>query len=195
MKKTIIGIVTAIIVIVVAAIGFLYINNKNSEKQELEEHLASSNTNTVKRRNSNKKDRNEVDENEAEDVIDNSSEEDDGNNEEVTSDGNKILIAYFSRADENYSVGTVDVGNTEIMAGFIEDYLGEDVDTFKIDPVKAYPKGYKECTEVATEEKDSDARPKFKGKVENMDTYDTVFLGYPIWWDTGIYVRQNESVA
>ena len=36
------------------------------------------------------------------------------------------------------------------MAGFIKDYLGDKADSFKIDPVKAYPTNYKECTEVAT---------------------------------------------
>ena len=96
---------------------------------------------------------------------------------------NKILIAYFSRADENYNVGNVDVGNTEIMARFIKDYLGDKADSFKIDPVKAYPTNYKECTEVATEELNSKARPEFKNASSlNMDNYDTIFIGYPIWW-------------
>ena len=76
-------------------------------------------------------------------------------------DGARVLIAYFSRADENYPVGNVDVGNTEIMAGFIKDYFGEKADTFKIDPVVSYPKNYKECTEVATQELNLNARPEF----------------------------------
>ncbi len=103
--------------------------------------------------------------------------------ENTTSNNQKVLIAFFSRADENYSVGTVEVGNTEIMAGFIKDYLGEKADTFKIDPVKAYPTNYKECTEVATQEKNSNARPEFKNP-ESLDLskYDTILLGYPIWW-------------
>ena len=96
---------------------------------------------------------------------------------------NKILIAFFSRADENYSVGTVDVGNTEIMAGFIKDYLGDKANVFKIDPVVAYPKDYKECTEYATKEKNEKARPEFKN-ADSLDisNYDTIILGYPIWW-------------
>lgn len=102
---------------------------------------------------------------------------------ETTSNEKKILIAFFSRADENYNVGTVDVGNTEIMAGFIKDYLGDKADTFKIDPVKAYPANYKECTEVATKELNENARPEFKN-VNSLDIskYDTIILGYPIWW-------------
>ena len=95
----------------------------------------------------------------------------------------KVLIAYFSRADENYGVGTVEVGNTEIMAGFIKDYFGDKADTFKIDPIVGYPTNYKECTEVATEEKNSNARPEFKNPNSlNIDNYDIVFIGYPIWW-------------
>ncbi len=95
----------------------------------------------------------------------------------------KILIAYFSRADENYNVGTVEVGNTEVMAGFIRDYFDGNVDTFKIDPVKSYPKNYQECTEVATEELRSGARPEFKDPdILDINNYDLVFIGYPIWW-------------
>ena len=95
----------------------------------------------------------------------------------------KILIAFFSRADENYNVGTVDVGNTEIMAGFIKDYLKDKADTFKIDPVKAYPANYKECTEVATKELNDNVRPEFKNANSlDLNKYDTIILGYPIWW-------------
>ena len=98
-----------------------------------------------------------------------------------TSENGKILIAFFSRADENYKVGNVSVGNTEIMAGFIKDYLGVKADIFKIDPVNPYPVDYKECTEVATKELNSNARPAFKGNVD-ISKYDTIILGYPIWW-------------
>ncbi len=93
---------------------------------------------------------------------------------------NRILIAFFSRADENYSVGTVEVGNTEIMAGFIKDYFGEKADLFKIDPVKAYPADYKACTDFATYEQEQNARPQFKGDVD-LSKYSTIFIGYPIW--------------
>ena len=95
----------------------------------------------------------------------------------------KILIAYFSRADENYNVGTVSVGNTEIMAGFIKDYLGYKADTFKIEEVNSYPSSYEECKTRATEELNSNARPEFKNANSlNIDNYDTIFIGYPIWW-------------
>ena len=111
----------------------------------------------------------------------------------VTEDG-KILIAFFSRADENYKVGNVSVGNTEIMAGFMKDYLGTKADIFKIDPVTPYPVDYKECTEVATKELNSNARPAYKGNVD-ISKYDTIILGYPIWWGTPIFANQLYNVA
>ena len=121
---------------------------------------------------------NNVEQNKSEENVAQSQEEkDDSKNE------NKILVVFFSRADENYSVGTVEVGNTEIMAGFIKDYLGDKADTFKIDPVTPYPANYKECTEVATKELNDNARPEFKNaNTLDMKNYDTVILGYPIWW-------------
>ncbi len=92
----------------------------------------------------------------------------------------KVLVAYFSRAGENYRVGYIKKGNTHIMADMIADVTG--ADTFEIKTVTPYPEDYKACTEVARKEQDSDARPALSGKVENWQDYDTVFLGYPIWW-------------
>lgn len=92
----------------------------------------------------------------------------------------KILVAYFSRAGENYNVGYIEKGNTHIMADMIAEAVG--ADTFEIKTVKPYPEDYKECTEVAKQELAEDARPALAGKVENWQDYDTVFLGYPIWW-------------
>ena len=101
----------------------------------------------------------------------------------TTNNNKKILIAFFSRADENYNVGTVSVGNTEMMARYIKEYLGDRADGFKIDPVVSYPTNYKECTEVATREKNSNARPEFKNaEAIDLSKYDTILLGYPIWW-------------
>ena len=92
----------------------------------------------------------------------------------------KILVAYFSRAGENYNVGYIEKGNTHIMADMIAEAVG--ADTFEIKTVKPYPEDYKECTEAAKQELAEDARPALAGKVENWQDYDTVFLGYPIWW-------------
>ena len=89
----------------------------------------------------------------------------------------KVLVAYFSRAGENYRVGYIKKGNTHIMADMIADVTG--ADTFEIKTVTPYPEDYKACTEVARKEQDSDARPALSGKVENWQDYDTVSHGYP----------------
>lgn len=92
----------------------------------------------------------------------------------------KVLVVYFSRTGENYNVGNVDVGNTAMVASYIKEYLK--ADSFEIVPVDKYPEKYDECTEVAQKEKNDNARPKIQGKIDNFDSYDTVFIGYPIWW-------------
>lgn len=90
------------------------------------------------------------------------------------------LIVYFSRTGENYNVGNVEVGNTAMLASYIKEYLK--CDSFEIVPVDKYPDNYDECTNIASKEKDDNARPKIVGKIDNFDSYKTVFVGYPIWW-------------
>ena len=93
---------------------------------------------------------------------------------------NKILVAYFSRTGEEYSVGNISKGNTKIVAEIIAQKTGGEL--FEIKPVKNYPTDYKECTQVASREKATKARPAISNAVENFSDYDTIFLGYPIWW-------------
>ena len=90
------------------------------------------------------------------------------------------LVAYFSRAGENYTVGVVEEGNTAKLAKAIAEQTGADL--FEIVPVVDYPHSYNECLEVATTEQRENARPEYVGDVEDWDRYDTVFIGYPIWW-------------
>lgn len=85
--------------------------------------------------------------------------------------GKKVLIAYFSWG-----------GTTKRMAEQIQAITGGDM--FEIEPVNPYPTSYTPCTEVALEERDSDARPAIKNRVANWDDYDVVFLGGPVWWHT-----------
>lgn len=95
------------------------------------------------------------------------------------------LIAYFSRADENYFSGalkTVEVGNTEIAAKMIQEITGADL--FKIDPIMPYSKDYNECIAQAQEDQQRNARPELKGYPESIDKYDTIYLGYPNYWGT-----------
>ena len=91
----------------------------------------------------------------------------------------KVLVAFFSRADENYSVGYVDKGNTQIIAEMIADKTGGDL--FHIETVEAYPADYQACIEKAKGELQSKARPALKGDV-NVEDYDVIYLGYPNWW-------------
>lgn len=99
---------------------------------------------------------------------------------EQPSSQSKILIAYFSRAGENYNVGYIEKGNTEIVAEMIAEQNKGNL--FKIETVHPYPESYDECTAVAQREKNEKARPEIKGQVDNMKDYDVVFLGYPNWW-------------
>lgn len=91
----------------------------------------------------------------------------------------KILVAYFSRAGENYAVGVVSKGNTAIVAGLVAELTGGDL--FEIQPVTPYPSSYEETRVISTQESDENARPPIANAVDNMEEYDTVFIGYPIW--------------
>lgn len=91
-----------------------------------------------------------------------------------------ILVLYFSRADENYSVWMVDKWNTKFLAEYIADYLGANM--FEIEPVIPYPVDYDETTDIAKKELNDNARPEYKWDVDNWDNYDIVFIWYPIWW-------------
>ena len=93
---------------------------------------------------------------------------------------NKILVAFFSRAGDNYEVGVIEKGNTKIVAEMIANKTGADL--FEIQPVNAYPSEYRECTEIAKQEQEANVRPEIVSYVENLQNYDTIFLGYPIWW-------------
>ncbi len=99
---------------------------------------------------------------------------------DTESDTTNILIAYFSRAGENYNVGVVEKGNTEIIAEMIANETGGDL--FKIETVETYPDTYDECTKVAQQEQNENARPELLNDIDNLDDYDVIFLGYPIWW-------------
>ncbi len=94
--------------------------------------------------------------------------------------GTKVLVAYFSRTGENYGVGVIEKGNTEIIAEMIASKTGGDI--FRIESVNAYPSGYDDCTKIASEEKKANVRPKLTATVTDFDDYDVIYLGYPIWW-------------
>lgn len=95
------------------------------------------------------------------------------------------LIAFYSRADENYVNGmirTLKVGNTEIAAGIIKQLT--DADVFKIEQVQAYSKNYNECIAEAQADQRRDARPELKAYPESIHDYDVIYLGFPNYWST-----------
>ena len=93
----------------------------------------------------------------------------------------KILVAYFSRTGEQYSVGNIKEGNTAIIGKMIATKTGGDTFEIKVANDK-YPKGYTALTEYAQKEKRANERPAIIGKVDNFADYDTIFIGYPNWW-------------
>ena len=95
--------------------------------------------------------------------------------------GNRILVVYFSRTGEQYTVGEIDKGNTAIVAEMIADQTGADV--FEVLPVDDhYPMTYEELTEVAKQEQNENARPAYAEELPDLSQYDTVFIGAPVWW-------------
>lgn len=83
----------------------------------------------------------------------------------------KVLVAYFSWS-----------GNTEEMASYIAQQTGGDL--LKIEPETPYPTDYNECGQVAQIERDNNDRPAIANLPESIDEYDTILIGYPIWWHT-----------
>ena len=97
----------------------------------------------------------------------------------------KTLIAFFSRADENYFGGAmryVKVGNTEIVANIIKDLVP--ADSFKIEMKNPYSPVYMTCIEEAKKDLRAKARPELVSVPESIDEYDTVILAYPNYWST-----------
>ena len=108
--------------------------------------------------------------------------------------GSNILVAYFTYG-ENADLGdNVDAsssasiqmldgqvsGNTGVVASVIADLTGADI--FSIRTVESYPDNYNDTIDQGQEEQQEDVRPELSGQIENLDSYDTIFLGYPNWW-------------
>ena len=97
----------------------------------------------------------------------------------------KTLIAFFSRADENYFGGAmryIKVGNTEIVCNLMKDMLG--ADTFKIEMKEPYSPVYMTCIDEAKKDLREKARPELTHYLDSIDEYDTVILAYPNYWGT-----------
>lgn len=101
--------------------------------------------------------------------------------EAINKDG-KALVVFFSHAGDNYSVGNIKEGNTKIVAGYISELTG--ADQFEIVTHKYDGMAYKPLCDLAKEEQENGELPPFEGEVENIDQYDIVFIGGPVWWGT-----------
>lgn len=88
---------------------------------------------------------------------------------EPAADDSSALVVYFSWS-----------GNTENVANAIAEQTGADV--FEIVPEEAYTSDYNALLDVASEEKESGARPAIAGSIEDIAQYDVIYVGFPNWW-------------
>ena len=95
------------------------------------------------------------------------------------------LIAFYSRAGENYFGGTyrvIPVGNTEKAAYMLAKLTGASL--LKIEQKKPYSEDYQKCIAEAKRDLQAHARPELVTLPENLDQYDEIYLGYPNYWGT-----------
>ena len=93
------------------------------------------------------------------------------------------LIAYYSRAGENYFGGAyrrIAVGNTEKAANMLAELTGGEL--YKIEQEQPYSEGYKTCIAEAKADLQKKARPEVLNLPDDLDAYDEIYLGYPNYW-------------
>ena len=166
MNKKIIALIIAIVVIA-AGVGIWLISSNNSNE--------SNNANTNNLNSNANMDENENENNYTENTLGNTEEnttDEDNTGDRETSDSKKIAIIYFSAT-----------GTTEKVAGYIKD--ATDGDLIEIVPKDKYTDSdlnYNNSNSRSTrEQNDSSARPEISNTIDT-DSYDVIYLGYPIWW-------------
>ena len=92
----------------------------------------------------------------------------------------KSIVIFFSRADENYAVGYIEKGNTEVIAEYIQELTNAVL--FKVERKTPYAKDYQTCIKEAKEEIDNDERPEIINTLDNIDEYEVIYVGGPIYW-------------
>lgn len=98
----------------------------------------------------------------------------------------KSLIIYYSRADENYSVGYVEKGNTEYVAEYVKEFTNADM--FKVEPLVPYSKDYQTCIKEA---KERIGNAPIKEKINDISKYEVIYIMTPIYW--GTYALELET--
>ena len=83
----------------------------------------------------------------------------------------KVLVVYFSHT-----------GTTRGVSEYLHEVVGGDL--VEIEPVNPYPEGYSDALDPAKQEQRENARPEIANVIEHFDSYETIYLGYPIWWGT-----------
>lgn len=108
--------------------------------------------------------------------------------------GSNILIAYFTYGENAELPDDVDAsasasiqifngevtGNTGVMARMIAEASGGEL--FSIRTVEPYPDNYNDTVDVGQTEKNNGIHPELATHIENLDQYDTIFVGFPNWW-------------
>ena len=96
--------------------------------------------------------------------------------------GRRPLLAYFSRAGENYYYGDridLEIGNTRVVADMIAAAIS--VDVYEIEAADPYPENYEQTVQRNVREQEQDARPQIAGSLPDLAPYDTVLIGCPVW--------------
>ena len=103
------------------------------------------------------------------------------------------LVVYFSMPEttnsenmteeEDNSTVVIDgevMGNTQYVAMEIQEKMNADI--FRIEPETSYTTNHEKLVDIASQEQEENARPAIKDKISDFEQYDTIFVGYPIWW-------------
>lgn len=95
------------------------------------------------------------------------------------------LVIYYSRKGENYMPGglqNLEKGHTERAAEYIAKSLNADI--FEVDTAQPYSATYYGCCREAEQETRNNARPAIKGFVDDISSYETIFVCFPCWCGT-----------
>ena len=95
----------------------------------------------------------------------------------------KALVTYFSHEGQNtidFKVTQIKKGHTRVVAEKIAELTGADM--LRILPKEEYPVDYEACSARAKAEHEGSLRPEIVIPLETLDAYDTIFIGFPIWY-------------
>ena len=90
---------------------------------------------------------------------------------ETTEEYSSVLVVYFSHT-----------GTTKAVSEYLHEIVGGDL--IEIEPVNPYPEGYSDALDPAKQEQIDNARPAIANTIEHFESYEVIYLGYPIWWGT-----------